>query len=330
MSKKLSDKIRVASLLCTFMVVVRHSSNLIAFFGGYVQNTCGYWEYGTSVMTEIAVPYFFLISGFFFFRTNFYERHHYLDMLLKKGRTLMAPYLLWNLLWAIPLYVVGLMDFNEPIIQKLWNLLMSEYDGALWYVRNLIIMMFFVPLYGWIFAIDNKWLYAIVTFGLLWWWLPVDCGWWAIEGWLFFFIGGLVQRYRGLMEWRMPEWGIIVLTMIWYYFAFEHPWWCITMNKITTLLGLFVFWQLLNLLQDGAFKWLLNMTSMNFFVYVNHLWVVKGMKVLLAKYYSQNETVAIAAYFVLPIITFFLLLWTGRLWQRLSPKSFNVVTGGRG
>ena len=63
----LSNKIKVGMFLCTIMVLYRHSVNYLAFFNSWegfginkiVQGTIGY-------MTEIAVPFFFIISGFFF------------------------------------------------------------------------------------------------------------------------------------------------------------------------------------------------------------------------------------------------------------------------
>lgn len=65
---ELSSKIKIASLLCTMMVVYRHSLNYLAFFNSWTgHGISGFVEDGVSLLTEIAVPYFFIISGFFFF-----------------------------------------------------------------------------------------------------------------------------------------------------------------------------------------------------------------------------------------------------------------------
>ena len=67
-SKQLSNKFKIASLLCTVMVVYRHSLNLQAFYeeGEYklISTTI---ETGISKLTEIAVPFFFLTFRLFLF-----------------------------------------------------------------------------------------------------------------------------------------------------------------------------------------------------------------------------------------------------------------------
>ena len=68
MTKELSDKIKLISLICTVMVVYRHAHTFEAFRGDGKET----WEiynfiaHGVTYLTSIAVPYFFLISGFFF------------------------------------------------------------------------------------------------------------------------------------------------------------------------------------------------------------------------------------------------------------------------
>ena len=97
MNKDLSDRIKMASFICTIMVILRHSLNHMAFWGEWRGDLlAGVIESGSSTVTEIAVPYFFLVSGFFFFKHSYYEKGEYLTMLKKKGYTLLIPYLIWN------------------------------------------------------------------------------------------------------------------------------------------------------------------------------------------------------------------------------------------
>lgn len=92
-SKELSDKFKLGSLLCTIMVVYRHSLNIQAF-GGEEQLGFGvsFIETGISKLTEIAVPFFFLLSGFFFFRGSYYKNRAYVNMLQKKFHSLFIPF----------------------------------------------------------------------------------------------------------------------------------------------------------------------------------------------------------------------------------------------
>ena len=330
MNKELSDKIRIASLLCTFMVIMRHATNLQAFLGLEVYTgVCGFVEVGFSVLTEMAVPYFFIVSGFFFFRTCYYEKGAFFGMLRKKAHSLLIPFLIWNLLWGAVLYLIGFMDWNEPIINKVEHLLMSDYYGALWYVRTLLVLMVLVPLYDWVFLIDNKLLYLLVGFGLFLWWWPVDCTLFSTEGVFFFFIGGVLQRYQSVVRIKASWIMVLIMVAVWCGMAFLRPVWNIQLNKLTTLLGICSFWLLIDYLCGSAKRLLLSASAMTFFIYVNHFWIVKGVKVVWAQLYPQNEVVALLTYFILPIVTFLALLFIGRFWRKMFPKTYSYCTGGR-
>lgn len=331
MDRMLSNKLKIASLICTLMVIFRHSLNMVAFYGGekYAAENVYTIETCISILTEIAVPYFFLVSGFFFFRTDFYSSGTYINMLAKKGMSLLLPFVIWNIIGAIILFAAGELPVLEKWSDYFWGLVLSKYDVPLWYVRNLMMMTAVVPLYYWIFKIDKWHIYTIVGIGLLLWWWPVDCAWWSTEGWLYFFLGGVLQRFKRAVEWKMPVGVLVLLTVVWLSFCFFRPKWCIPMNKATTLMGIICFWQLLNY-TTSVWNRLLPMAKYSFFIYVLHIYVIKTMKVTLASQFPENEVVALIAYFVLPFVTFGMLLWVGKVWNSVLPMSFGVITGGRG
>lgn len=330
MNRVLSDKIKIASLLCTLMVIFRHSLNMEAFWGGYTcaPNHVYFMEFGISTLTEIAVPYFFLVSGFFFFREDFYVWGNYGKMLRKKSKSLLIPFVVWNVVGAGILFMVHQLPVHEGFGDYALGLILSEYDGALWYVRNLMLMMAVIPLYFWIFKIDSWYLYSLVGTGLLLWWWPVDCAWWSTEGWLFFFLGGVLQRYKTSIEWRMLSWELACLTVVWLSLCFFRPMWCIPMNKMTTMIGVLCFWQLLNY-TTSTWKRLLPMAKYSFFIYVLHMYVIKAMKVTLAHQYPENEVVALIAYIVLPFVTFGALLFVGKMLNKFTPRLYSISVGGR-
>ena len=77
----LSHKIKVASFLATIMVVYRHSLNYLAFFNTYSgEGVNGWVQDGIMRLTQIAVPYFFVISGFFFSRKNYYLKDNWMGI----------------------------------------------------------------------------------------------------------------------------------------------------------------------------------------------------------------------------------------------------------
>ena len=57
--QSLSDKIKIGGLLCTVLVVLRHSFNLQAFGLANSNGVATFMEQGISKQTEVAVPFFF-------------------------------------------------------------------------------------------------------------------------------------------------------------------------------------------------------------------------------------------------------------------------------
>ncbi|MGN0036611.1 MAG: acyltransferase family protein [Bacteroidaceae bacterium] len=327
MTKALSDKLKVGSLICTVMVVFRHSLNLRAFFGSEAPDAyCLFVETGVSKLTEMAVPYFFLVSGFFFLRHSYADVSDYGAMLRKKSRTLFVPFLFWNVVGVLPLMLAGQFQYECGAWLYVRDCLRSDWNGALWYVRDLMTYMLLVPLYGWVFAWNRKWFYVLVGLVLFRHWLPVDCSWLSSEGVLFFFLGGVLSRWNPMLRFRCPAWLAALLLAVWMVSCFVFPH-CYAVHRYNHLLGLYVFWQALDYVPSAG---LLRVSSYSFFIYVTHLYLLKGMKIGLARHFPGSGGVAMAAYFLLPLFSVGIALLVGRLWKRYSPRTFAWVTGGRG
>lgn len=331
MNKELSTKIKIISLVCTFMVVWRHSTNMVAFYGGYqgVPVAVSFIEWSFSRATDIAVPTFFFLSGFFFFRTNFCSIINYWEIIKKKVRTLLIPFLIWNIMGFFILLAANEIHYPDSIQQFLLSVANSSYDGVLWYVRNLMIMMFLAPLYSWIFAI-NKWrIYIPALMVLSIWWHPVDCSIWSSEGWFFFVLGGVAYNKRLLSVKHFPSWHVFAMSVVWLLLCLCHPFGGIVFTKISILWGMATLWMMVDIISHVWKALFLKVADYCFFIYVSHMYVIKTMKVSIAMMFPNNEYAALTAYFVLPIITFFLLLFIGQLWNKYHPKSFSIAMGGR-
>lgn len=328
-SRQLSDKIRFVSFLCTLMVVFRHSLNMEAFeIDGNGHSYVSIIENGISKLTEVAVPYFFLVSGFFFLRYSYFGKGEYLKMLCKKAHTLFLPFVFWNIVGLIPLVLMHRVAIENSLWKYSLQLLNSEWNGVLWYVRDIMIMMLLAPLYSWVFLLNRRWLYALLFLLLFFNWMPVDCSLLSTEGMLFFFLGGVLQKKSSFLEKKFPKWTIFFGCVVWLIssFAFPHCW---AIHRYNTLLGLFVVWQLCDYVPTRVFLGVLGVSSYSFFIYVLHADVIKSMKVGLAHFFCGQEAVALASYFVLPLVTVSVLLIVGKLFNRYIPQVFNFVMGGR-
>ena len=125
-----------------------------------------YWH----SIAVVAVPVFFIISGYFFFyNVKEFNNDVYVEKLKKRVLTLLIPYLLWNLL---PVFMIvggnlfsvffkgksfdALYSFfydlwNEGIWHIWWDKTSGTmpFDSPLWYVRDLMIVVCLSPVIYW-------------------------------------------------------------------------------------------------------------------------------------------------------------------------------------
>ena len=127
----------------------------------------------SGTLATIGIPLFFIISGFLFFYHKDLNRDVYKQKLQSRAKTLLVPFLLWNMiaiLWQFKCFLPGVSSFYPPVevqlspIRVLNTFINNNYgifsstqnaelggviipiDGPLWYVRDLIVMVLLSPI----------------------------------------------------------------------------------------------------------------------------------------------------------------------------------------
>ena len=102
-----SQKIKNMSLLSALLVILIHIK--------WVGNDSGVVELVYQIVRNgicnIAVPYFFVVSGFFLAR-HFDDIGWYRIAISKRIRTLLVPYMLWSILTVLAFYVIDVVIVN--------------------------------------------------------------------------------------------------------------------------------------------------------------------------------------------------------------------------
>ena len=161
-----SKRIRVLSLLATIAVVIIHSNSL-----ENIRNNAFAWWIGNivAVLQYWAVPFFFIVSGFFFDRSYVMRNISTFQFLKRKVWSLGVPYLFWGAVFGgivlTPILAFVNMKAGRPMFENtFWDapsfilsvdrLIGGFYgappNGALWYVRMLLVIFCFAPLIKWI------------------------------------------------------------------------------------------------------------------------------------------------------------------------------------
>lgn len=329
MNVQLSNRIKVLSFIATVFVVYRHSLNYLAFFNTWTASGLNGWiQDGVMVLTQVAVPYFFLVSGYFFFRKDYYNHQSYFKMITTKVRTLLVPFFIWNIVGLFCLIVTRQIQSFDSFGQFLVNILQSKYYGPLWYIRDLMILMLFAPLYQWVYRVNSIFLYLIIALCLYFYWLPVDNLFLSTEGVFFFFLAGIISHHDNILTKSVPKEIVIVLTIIWLLLCFTTPLFQY-IHKFCTILGVICFWLLseTNIVVEN--KLLLHLSKYSFLIYVLHFFPLKIMKIALGRLFFGNEWVSLFSYLLLPLVCVCIIIVLGYLMQKYFPKLFAVSMGGR-
>lgn len=151
----------------------------------------------------------------------------------------------------------------------------------------------------------------------------------AGEGVVFFLLGGLVQQYSSLMEWKAPKWLCWVMLGLWLFLSCEVTSWDRDIHRLCLLVSLPAFWFSLDLIAPKLKFSCLSVAPFSFLIYVTHFYLHKVFKVGLAHLFPENAAVAILSFFVIPIVTIAIIIYLGGLWKQYHPQSYYFCTGGR-
>lgn len=110
--------------------------------------------FGSSTLPMLCVPMFFMISGYISsFKTI--DRHNYLEFMRKKFRSLIIPFLAWNLLTFILRFLIQISPLGnfctapyalDNPLMLLINIFVKPELFPLWFIRNLILLNIILPL----------------------------------------------------------------------------------------------------------------------------------------------------------------------------------------
>lgn len=311
----------------------------------------------------IGVPLFFIISGFFFFRSGL-TWNSYNRKLKKRARTLLVPYILWNLIalsyvllcalpifrsifpishiqeWSLPKFLYCFWDIDKSLLGEgvdkavSW---MNPVDQPLWYVRDLLIVMVFSPIINW--ALKKIGWYAIATMGLLWLLfvrLPLGHANYLLAA-FFFFSWGACYALKGIdfvssmRKYRFTLWIYPILLVA--YFLFDHLGMhgSSFIHNAGIVCGVFAAVSLMaRLVESGKVKPNKFLAESTFFLYAIHtIFIWHLAEVIVKLWFTDSPVYMCVLYFTVPILNIAISLALYWLLRRYAPRICAILTGGR-
>lgn len=227
-----SHKVTVLSFLAMVSVVYIHHNAIDttepAYWNVVVQT------FLTRALTDWAVPFFFIMSGFWVARSRYVSSEGATPFLMKKVRTLLVPYVLWAVLGAVismPVIVFNNYVNHMPLLSRtclgqegVWEnldfLLGLTRNGpggnlALWYVRTLLVFFLAVPVWRFLFR-WSRMLPLLIGLPLV---LVAPAAWIPGTGLKVGSFGWLLCG-MGMSTWlfenrRLPFWGAVLCGLAW-------------------------------------------------------------------------------------------------------------------
>lgn len=296
-----------------------------------------------------AVPTFFLVSGFLFFNGLEWPMRGYAAKLKTRLRTLLVPYLFWNVAWllalalaqAIPAYRTFFSGVNNPIasystfdyVNAVFGIGGPPIAYQFWFIRDLMLLTLIAPLIAYAIRL-TAWPFLMALSAC---WLA---GVWPVyapsaEATLFFAFGGYVAS-RGRSIFDGDKYGRIVLCAYIPVVVVDallvtgplHP----LLHRFGVVLGVAA---VLSLTRGAARspkvkRVLVALSGASFFVFATHEYLLTALRKVSYRAVSPDSSgEVLLLYFIIPAALVALLVATYRLLLHLTPRFLEVITGGR-
>ena len=321
----------------------------------------------SQVFTKVAVPTFFIISGYLFFiNLQNFDKNIFLKKIKKRVFTLFIPYVIWNFIpyiYQIIKLILQNHTLNQIIsyikIKGLFNIFYIWQPDAiynptwlgtaapniyfpvnypLWFLRDLIICIFILsPLIYWLLKYLKLNLLIILCFSYIskiW----IDLPGFSIDAIFFFSIGAYLSIYGKniIEECRKTE-------KISYILALTFGLIDCLLNGRETIIGYIIYpfyiifgvIALFNLISKFLEKNIIQvnetLSQSSFFIYVTHtLLILKFSNWIVNKIIPlNNELFLIIKYLLIPVLTVSISLVIYLLLKKFMPKLLNILTGNR-
>ncbi len=310
------------------------------------------------------IPMLFIISGYLYASHDITPNKGRIG---KRFKSLLVPYLVWSAIALLLCFAFESSEFGKRLLEQTHMLQIDEqrmflheyhwYEVIgrwlffpvayqLWFIRVLFIYNLAYPAIRWC-VLHAYAIWIFFTLAFLFW---LSTGGLILiegEGLLFFSLGVWIQKTHFSIEtpvkyFKPLYWGIafVTISLIKTWLAFEgesliggtvYP--VITLlHKFVIVSGLITCWfgldRLVRVFMNQ--KWFVWLTAFSFFIYALHApWVAIFIDAMF-EWLQFIEGYRMIAFVVLPLLVISICIFIGAALRKLSPATYQFLTGGRG
>lgn len=333
------------------VVVLHYSKSVFQHADGALRFTCILFQEG---ICRLAVPCFFLISGFLFFSKldKKWDWGIWRDKLEKRAKTLLLPYVLWNIIAFLAYWAYANVTGDTTSISQyfsdnggarmLWSVTGGipigsqayPINGPLWFIRDLIFFVIITPL---VFAFI-KWtrFYGILAMCVL----HIATNRFIPEGFLFFMIGAWFRlSKKNIIETLSPGklgfylvalFSLIALVFIQY--TIDSAFWKKAVKFVFLLSGIAAsFCGASGLLDAGKTSVIPFLAGSSFFIFAAHeVLILQNIATpLVNALLPVGPLWDCMTFLIVPALAVALCLGLFFIMQKCLPRTTAVLTGDR-
>lgn len=303
-------------------------------------------------IAELAVPLFFLISGFLFFYLSEFNIITYKNKLKRRIRSLLIPYLFFNILYMLYVLMTQLflpnitspdrkliIDYNIiDYIDSFWSFDGIDHYapiyGPLWFIRDLIVINILSPVIY--FLIKKTDFFYLVTLSLL---FILGIGLLtpgiASSSVLFYSIGSWFAIKKKNFVCDNASLNIIIGVTAFVLLIIDTYLWSkgvqiMAIHRLFILLGVISLPSICGIvISKRNIKPIMILAESSFFIYVTHRFIITIFNKYWVVILPVNTISAIVAFLVIPLLTSLICFCIYISLRKIAPTFTAIITGGR-
>lgn len=343
----LRNKITTISGIMCILVVFLHSENIVDKYGSSINRGIILFEFFISrSLGDLAVPTFFFMSAILFFQN--FDLSKMGTKYKSRISSVVIPYLLWNFLYMIFLYILvnnplsnALIETKEITINAkvvIDSVLFYQYNNVYWYMYQLILFILISPVvyivmknpYGILIVpmliIINYWFYNIpeITYGIKIKYLI----YWLLGAYFVIHIREQIYRRSSRRKLYLALPLSLALIIVRFYLEFVNQELEVSEYVLSLLIlaNVIAVWFALDVLKfNSVHRWM----QMSFFIYSIHPLIVWTIKDIISVLLPPNGIIVLANYMIAGMGGVVISICIAKILRRFTPKIYCVLTGGR-
>lgn len=298
-------------------------------------------------LANLAVCWFYTISGYFFFHSlkeGSFSFRWVTEKWKKRVNGLLIPYLIWNLLLVLLTIIKDLVfaRFGLPVRGNAeW--LMTKGTGywfwagpadfPLYFIRDLMILSLFAPLW-YMLVKRGRWIsLAMIVFVYA---SPLNPAIPTMKAIFFFLLGAWLGIWKINMlticrRFKTPAllMAVVLLLIATYYNSSEYHEWLL---RVFYPFAMIAFMNICDKLtsNDKVCDKLINMSEMVFFIFASHeIFILGWTKGLCLRLFGDGLMASWIRYLLVPVVVLSVCTFLYRVFNKIAPKSLAFVCGSR-